>query len=534
MQSLINGTFDKDINTYHSLLKAPGMAVGVAKGSDLIYFKGLGHANLETRTPITPDTIFWIASVTKAFTSVMLKIYEEAGQLSLNDELIRFPNKHFNPERFGPDITIGHVISHTSESRPSGSLFMYNGSRYNLVFNVFDALAPVTSDPDFVRPFTRAIEDAIINPLQLNHTITRVASNRFEALRPFVATPYMYDNETRLYVPDQGAFNFKTSYPATGILSSVNDLIGFSSAFTSASLISHIGYTDLTSPYYESPEEVSPYGQGWFTTTFEGIKLHWAYGYGDTDAALFLRVPDRDLTLVVLSNTAMPSAVTRMWYGNPLNSPLVTSFIKNFVLQDRVPCIHINYAGDLSAIEDKIVTITRASGSRLYLEEAYAYAMMLKLLPAGLFREGTQAAGILQMIDDNFPDFFEERRVDAFDLLSHFDEPEVLQMSLRLINAYVSSATYHPIKSYYAGCICEVLGDVDKATCFYKTITERESFFEQPVKHRSYLALGKHYTRSDPQLARHYLEELVRYKDMISAQGDEYSEARTLLIALDK
>jgi len=46
--------------------------VGVARRDDLIYFKGLGYADLEKRTPITPNTVFWIASVTKTFTAVAL------------------------------------------------------------------------------------------------------------------------------------------------------------------------------------------------------------------------------------------------------------------------------------------------------------------------------------------------------------------------------------------------------------------------------------------------------------------------------
>src|SRR5690606_25886450 len=57
----------------------PGLAVGVARRDDLIYFKGLGYADLEKRTPITPNTVFWIASVTKTFTAVALKLLEEGG-----------------------------------------------------------------------------------------------------------------------------------------------------------------------------------------------------------------------------------------------------------------------------------------------------------------------------------------------------------------------------------------------------------------------------------------------------------------------
>src|SRR5262245_25816827 len=48
--------------------KAAGLAVAVYQDGQLVFSRGYGKANLEWNTPVTPDTVFRIASVTKSFT----------------------------------------------------------------------------------------------------------------------------------------------------------------------------------------------------------------------------------------------------------------------------------------------------------------------------------------------------------------------------------------------------------------------------------------------------------------------------------
>jgi CubicO group peptidase (beta-lactamase class C family) len=48
----------------------PGLALAVVKGDEIVHLQGYGVRDIETRTPITPNTLFAIASSTKAFTCV--------------------------------------------------------------------------------------------------------------------------------------------------------------------------------------------------------------------------------------------------------------------------------------------------------------------------------------------------------------------------------------------------------------------------------------------------------------------------------
>ena len=90
----------------------PGAAVIVFQGKETIYSRCFGLADLETRTPVTLETNFCIASVSKQFSAVALLQLAEEGKLSLNDPLSKFFPEFQAP--FFKDITLHHILSHTS------------------------------------------------------------------------------------------------------------------------------------------------------------------------------------------------------------------------------------------------------------------------------------------------------------------------------------------------------------------------------------------------------------------------------------
>ena len=61
-------------------LDSPGAAVIVIKDGLVVYRKGFGCAQLEYGIPITPSTVFHVASVSKQFTAMAITMLEEAGQ----------------------------------------------------------------------------------------------------------------------------------------------------------------------------------------------------------------------------------------------------------------------------------------------------------------------------------------------------------------------------------------------------------------------------------------------------------------------
>ena len=93
---------------------SPGAAVVVVKDGAVVYQHGYGCADLEHRIPITPQTLFDVASVAKQFTGLSVAMLVQQGKLSLDDDI----HKHLpDVPDFGKPITINHLVHHTSGLR---------------------------------------------------------------------------------------------------------------------------------------------------------------------------------------------------------------------------------------------------------------------------------------------------------------------------------------------------------------------------------------------------------------------------------
>jgi CubicO group peptidase (beta-lactamase class C family) len=103
---------------------SPGAAVAVSQDGKIIFEKGYGMANLEYKVPITPQSIFHIASESKQYTAFCMVLLAREGKLSLDDDI----RKHLPwvPD-FGKTITIKHLIHHTSGLRDQWQLFAIAG-----------------------------------------------------------------------------------------------------------------------------------------------------------------------------------------------------------------------------------------------------------------------------------------------------------------------------------------------------------------------------------------------------------------------
>lgn len=69
-------------------VQVPGGAIGICKDGELVYFGSFGFSDVEKQQPVTPDTIFGIASVTKSFTCMAIMQLQEAGKLSVDDPVV--------------------------------------------------------------------------------------------------------------------------------------------------------------------------------------------------------------------------------------------------------------------------------------------------------------------------------------------------------------------------------------------------------------------------------------------------------------
>ncbi len=108
---------DQGMERYRLDAHIPGMVWGVVKDGRLVHVKGAGVQDVESKRPVTADTLFRIASMTKAFTALSILKLRDDGKLSLDA-----PAETYVPELRGwqrptedsPAIRVRELITHTA------------------------------------------------------------------------------------------------------------------------------------------------------------------------------------------------------------------------------------------------------------------------------------------------------------------------------------------------------------------------------------------------------------------------------------
>ncbi len=162
----------------------PGMAVGLTNRAGLLRVSTHGFANLESRAPVRPETLFEIGSISKSFTAIAVLLMREARGLDLDAP----PSKYlpwFKVRSSHPPLAIRHLLSHTAGlprdrddlgSTPyttvalaeratgfaPGTRFAYSNVGYQVLGYVLEAVSRET--------YAQTIRGRILDPLGMQAT----------------------------------------------------------------------------------------------------------------------------------------------------------------------------------------------------------------------------------------------------------------------------------------------------------------------------------------------------------------------------
>ncbi len=311
--------FKSEVEGLHGALREPGLAIGIVRGGKLAWFRGFGFADIETKTAVTRDTPFHLASLTKPFASTIILGLVEQGLVDLDRPVIEYgvelshPSLEIDRPRV---VTTRHLLSHTAQGTP-GENYRYNG---NVFGRLSDLVEKVTD-----RTFFELAHEKIIAPLALENT-----GNRLDATRVPLASPYVLEGG------ELSPGSYAQFYSAAaGMIGSVADLATYSQALDENKFLKAQTQRAIFTPTTSNSGEALPYGLGWFVEDFEGNRLLWHYGHWQSASSLIIKIPGKDLTLIALSNTDHLSRGFNLGAGSVLASPLALSFLRTHLLPKR-------------------------------------------------------------------------------------------------------------------------------------------------------------------------------------------------------
>jgi CubicO group peptidase (beta-lactamase class C family) len=299
---------------------SPGCSVGVRRNGALLHERGYGMANLELSVPISPATVFEIASISKPFTAMSIMLLAEQEKLSLDDEVTKYV-----PEWAGlrHRVTLRHLLGHTSGVRdgfllmgmappredglsqndqmvrvlartrdvdfPPGTEFQYNNGTYRLLASVVERVSG--------QRFSDYVAANIFKPLGMTSThfhqdATALVSNR--------AAGY-HQSGQKHEIPPRA--NSTGGVGNSGMFSTTGDLLRWLDNFAERRVGSRATLEAMQTPGLPTGwSEKSRYGLGLEVSEHRGARTI-SHGGGDQGWAAFaVRYPEHALGIVVLCN----------------------------------------------------------------------------------------------------------------------------------------------------------------------------------------------------------------------------------------
>lgn len=315
--------------------EVPGLAVAVVHDNKILMSKGFGIGSLDTQQPVTEDTLFAIASNSKAFTAAALGILVDDGKLAWDDAVVKYLPEFQMPDPWVTrEITVRDLLCHRSGMDTfSGDLLWYDTnytadeivdrirflkptssfrSRYgyqNLMFIVAGKVIERVSG----KTWAEFVQQRILDPTGMGRTTTSVTQ-----LKDNYALPHNRSGGGELRVLPLG--NVDNSWGACGLNSSVNDLARWmllqlaGGELDGKRVISEQRLQELWQP--NTVQSISPamiaaepsrnfqtYGLGYALHDWHGRKVVSHSGGLDGMISQLAMIPSEKLGVVVLTNS---------------------------------------------------------------------------------------------------------------------------------------------------------------------------------------------------------------------------------------
>ncbi|MEP7157271.1 MAG: serine hydrolase [Betaproteobacteria bacterium] len=362
----------------HFKADEPGATVIVTRDGKTLYRGAFGLANVEKKTPLKPDDVLRIGSLTKQFTATSILILAERGKLNLGDPITRYLTDY---PKTGDGITIEHLLTHTSgvpsytdtpdymagmakavsvnemiarfKDQPlkfaPGSQWEYSNSGYFLLGAIIERVSGM-SYADFVAK-------NIFEPLGMKDSayegFERSSKRRVEG----------YADRTTVAPP----LHMSQPYAAGSLMSSVDDLAKWDAAITAGKLLKPETWKRAFTAYTLTNGNKTNYGYGWQIRKMQGLDTISHSGGINGFVSFAMRIPESKVYAAMLFNSmggsgATPSYLTEKIAAIAAGKP--HKDLKAVTLDNAALDRHIG----IYKIDDRNTRVVTREGNQLFVQ----------------------------------------------------------------------------------------------------------------------------------------------------------------------
>ena len=480
--------FEQELVELQTSFHIPGLAVLVKQGERTVYENYLGYADLDSRVPLDSSTLIPIASVSKTFASVLIFQLIEEGKLSLDTPI----NAFLDASQLSDSIKVKHVLSQTSQGE-IGKHFLYS-NRFSLLTRAIETAGGMSIEEQFER--------RIITPLALGHTVPFTGDSLVSKYT--FAKPYTFYGST-----EPGRYDPGVS-AASGLASTVRDLARFDNALSDNVLISEESKTTLTKAFGST----NLYGYGVFVQQFLGEKMIWSYGQNDCFSSLFLKIPGKDLTLILLANNNLMSDPPRLINGDITYSLFALNFLKHFVYDLPEVLTFSEYKREgLENVDRVSAAYQDQQVGAFYRQELLGHAIANGYLGQADPTLTDQSFRLLRKAFEYYPDYTSygnSTLLQNLMVLSLSSEIEELgDVYEKLGQELLEDWEQDPYVNTYLGMYYSKLGAVSDALPHFHTVADSDGFspFWYTLEAWNYLAT--YYKDEKPSVAKAYYQRII-------------------------
>ena len=318
MDESTSAAIDRYLTTEMQQRQIPGLALAVCYQGKMLKQKGYGVADVQHQVPVTTETVFELASITKQFTASAIMLLRQKGKLQLDDEIRVYLSDA--PENWR-GVTVRHLLTHTSglpdmahgfsgfsdstfgpigidisaekayRAARADTLYAAPGEQYTYSDVGYFLLGLIVQQASGM-PYREFMQTRIFTPVGMSHTYILDQA----AIHPHEARGYTLNEGQLVNIRRVWNYEIPSHY---GVFSTVGDLARWDSVLYTDQILSEESKALMWSPMTLNDGHPYPYGFGWKTWTVGERHIIDHTGITGTE---IIRMLDDSLTVIVFTN----------------------------------------------------------------------------------------------------------------------------------------------------------------------------------------------------------------------------------------